>query len=131
MIKYFCDRCGKEISSGNLCEACGYEELTCGFEEGDEVITSDGRVGVITGFCYCHRCKERGFYEPDIKMKLGSQIWMTNTDKDNGFEDYYRIGKRVFGNINDKYLLGRMETLKGEMQEIEAQLNVIKEIIGE
>lgn len=131
MIKYFCDRCGKEISGGDLCEECEYEELTCGFNEGDEVITSDGCIGVITGFCYCHKCKERGFYEPDIEMKLGSQIWMTNTDKDNGFEDYYRIGKRVFGDINDKYLLGRMETLKEEMQEIEAQLNVIKEIIGE
>ena len=131
MIKYFCDRCGKEISKGNLCEECEYEEFTCGFEEGDEVITSDGCVGVITGFCYCHKCKERGFYEPEIEMKIGSQIWMTDTDKKNGFEDYYKVGKRVFGNINDKYLLGRMETLKEEMQEIEVRLNVIKEITGE
>ena len=131
MIKYFCDRCGKEISSGNLCEACGYEELTCGFKVGDEVITSDGRVGAITDFCTCSSCKKRGFYEPEIEMKIGSQTWMTDTDKKNGFECYYKIGKRVFGNINDKYLLGRMETLKEEMQEIEAQLNVIKEIIGE
>ena len=128
MIKYFCDRCGKEISSGNLCEECEYEELTCGFEEGDEVITSDGCVGVITGFCYCHRCKERGFYEPEIEMKLGPQIWMTDSAKDNGFEDYYKVGNKVFGNINDKYLLGRMETLKEEMQEIEAQLDVIKKL---
>lgn len=51
---------------------------------------------------------------------------MTNSDKDNGFEDYYKVGNKVFGNINDKYLLGRMETLKEEMQEIEERLNVIK-----
>ena len=128
MIKYFCDRCGKETDGTHICEECEYEELTCGFEEGDEVVTSDGCVGVITGFCYCSKCKERGFYEPDIEMKLGSQIWMTNSDKKNGFENYYKVGKKVFGNINDKYLLGRMETLKEEMQEIEAQLNVIESL---
>ncbi len=131
MIKYFCDRCGKEISGGNLCEACEYEELTCGFKVGDEVITSDGCIGVITDICTCSSCKKRGFYEPEIEMKIGPQIWMTDRAKDNGFEDYYKVGAKVFGNINDKYLLGRMETLKEEMQEIEARLNVIKEIVGE
>ena len=128
MIKYFCDRCGKEISSGNLCEECSYEELTCGFKVGDEVITYDGRIGTITDFCTCSACKMRGFYEPEIEMKIGSQIWMTDTDKNNGFDDYYKIGKRVFGNLDDKRLLGRMETLKEEMQEIEAQLNVINSL---
>ena len=131
MIKYFCDRCGKEISGGNLCKEHEYEALTCGFEVGDEVITYDGRVGVITGFCYCHRCKERGFYEPEVEMKIGSQIWITTTDKDCYFEDFYKIGKRIFGNLDDKHLLDRMEVCKKEMQEIEAQLNVIKEITGE
>jgi hypothetical protein len=128
MIKYFCDRCGVEISGANLCDKCEYEELTCGFEEGDEVITSDGCVGVITGFCYCHRCKERGFYEPEIEMQLGPQIWMTDSDKNNGFKNYYKVGNKVFGNINDKYLLDRMNTIKEEMQEIEKKLNVVKKL---
>ena len=128
MIKYFCDRCGKEISSGNFCEECVYEELTCGFKIGDEVITYDGRVGTITDFCTCSSCKQRNFYEPEIEMKSGSQIWMTDTDKDNGFDYFYKIGKRVFGNLDDKRLLGRMETLKEEMQEIESQLDVINRL---
>ena len=96
MIKYFCDRCGKEIRSGNFCEECAYEELTCGFKVGDEVITYDGRVGTITDFCTCSSCKQRSFYEPEIEMKIGSQIWMTDTDKDNGFDDFYKIGKRNY-----------------------------------
>jgi hypothetical protein len=128
MIKYFCDKCGVETSGTNLCDKCEYEELTCGFEEGDEVITSDGCVGVITGFCYCHRCKERGFYEPEIEMQLGPQIWMTDSDKNNGFKNYYKVGNKVFGNINDKYLLDRMNTIKEEMQEIEKKLNVVKKL---
>ena len=156
MIKYFCDRCGKEITGKvneytdtteaiaprtqkvvatwktveHICDECEQKELTCGFKVGDEVITSDGCIGVITDICTCDRCKERGFYEPEIEMKLGPQIWMTDSDKDNGFEDYYKVGNRVFGNINDKYLLGRMETLKEEMQEIEGRLNVIQSLIN-
>ena len=130
MIKYFCDRCGKEINSGNLCDKCEYEELTCGFKVGDEVITFDGCVGVITDICTCSQCKERGFYEPRIETKLGPQIWMTNNSRNNNFEDYYKVGKRVFGNIDDKNLLNRMETLREEMQEIEARLNVIKSLVS-
>ena len=46
MIKYCCDRCGKEIT-GNigatadgicLCDECMNDDLTCGFKVGDEVI---------------------------------------------------------------------------------------------
>lgn len=128
MIKYFCDRCGVETCGTNLCDKCEYEELTCGFKVGDEVITSDGCVGTITDICTCKSCKERGFYEPEIEMKIGPQIYMTDYAKKNGFDDYYKIGDKVFGNINDRHLLGRMESLKEEMSEIGARLNVIKKL---
>ena len=39
------------------------------FEVGDEVITSTGKVGVITDICTCEKCKERGFYEPTVETK--------------------------------------------------------------
>lgn len=126
MVKYFCDRCGKEINSGNLCDKCEYEELTCGFKIGDEVITSDGCVGIITDFCTCSKCKERGFYEPEIEMKVGSQIYITDTDKSDRFKDYYKIGDKIFGNIYDKYLLDHLKTYKEAITEIEAQLSVIE-----
>ena len=128
MIKYFCDRCGKEISSGNLCEECEYEELTCGFKVGDEVITDDGRVGIITDICDCERCKKRGFYEPRVEMKLGSQVYITDTDKKNGFISYYKIGDKIFGNIDDQYLYSHLKEYTEAIKEIEAQLDVIKEL---
>ncbi len=173
MIKYFCDRCGKEtkqtckvipknvarggrdnsvlivFGNGILCEECAEkfdaikdklereedifnmteEEirlLRCTFKVGDEVITDDGRVGVIESICTCDKCKERGFYEPRIKMKIGSQIYITDTDKSDGFKDYYKIGDKVFGNIYDKYLLDHLKTYKEAIKEIEAQLSVIE-----
>lgn len=126
MIKYFCDRCGKETDGTHICEECEYEELTCGFKVGDEVITDDGRVGTITDICTCDRCKKRGFYEPIVQMKIGSQVYITDTDKENGFISYYKIGDRIFGNIDDKYLLDHMKTYKEAIKEIEAQLDVIK-----
>lgn len=154
MIKYFCDRCGKEIvgnvnkitdtmeaidshrqkiiatwkSIEHICDECQQEELTCGFKVGDEVITDDGRVGTIESICDCEHCKKRGFYEPRVEMKIGSQIYITDTDKNNGFISYYKIGDRVFGNIDDHYLLDHLKTYKEAIKEIEAQLNVIREL---
>ena len=128
MIKYFCDRCGKEIKGKaheeintteainyvtgdvvatwktveHICDECEQKDLTCGFKVGDEVITSDGRVGVIKSICDCERCKERGFFEPTIKMDDGATKYITISDKEDGFESYYQIGDRVFGNLDEE-----------------------------
>ena len=161
MIKIYCDKCGKEIT-GNVnreveetkavdlhgavvakwtdithyCDECQYNELSCGFKVGDQVITDDGRVGVIESICDCEHCKERGFYEPQVKMEIGdSQIWITDTDKRNGFINFYKIGDRVFGNIDEECVLNNIESKKEfikeqqkELIELEAQLDVIKHL---
>jgi hypothetical protein len=114
-VEKFCNMTDEEI-----------ELLRYTFKVGDEVITDDGRVGVITDICDCERCKERGFYEPVVEMKIGSQIYITDTDKKNGFISYYKIGDRVFGNIDDKYLHSHLKTYTEAIKEIEAQLNVIE-----
>ena len=173
MIKYFCDRCGKEcdkeamtiqrfvydglgakidwIRNDHLCSECmgkflairdklKYEDdifdmtdedvelLRYTFKVGDEVITDDGRVGIIESVCTCDKCKERGFYEPRVKMKIGSQIYITDTDKSDGFRGYYKIGDQVFGNINDGYLWQHREAYMKAIEEIDAQLDVIKKL---
>jgi hypothetical protein len=128
MIKYFCDRCGKETNGVHICKTCENNELTQGFKIGDEVITDDGRVGTITDICTCDKCKKRGFYEPMVEMKIGSQIYITDTDKENGFISYYKIGDQVFGNIDDKYLLNHLKTYQEAIKEIEAQLDVIENL---
>ena len=66
----------------HYCDECQYNDCTCGFKVGDQVITDDGRVGVIESICDCESCKDRGFYEPRVKMQDGyDQIWITDTDK--------------------------------------------------
>lgn len=154
MIKVYCDKCGKEIADnvnkeiaetkaidleGNVvakwtkilhyCDECQSNELTCGFKVGDQVITDDGRVGVIKSICDCDRCKNRGFYEPQVQMTIGSdQIWFSDTDKKNGFISFYKIGNQVFGNIDEKAAERIREWTAGlrhELAELESQLNVL------
>ena len=127
MIKYFCDRCGKEIdgkvneytdtteainphtqkvvatwkSVEHICDECEQKELTCGFKVGDKVITDDGRTGTITSICDCERCKSRGFYEPEVDFGDYTDYIMMS-DKEDGFKSYYQIGDRVFGNLDEE-----------------------------
>ena len=100
------------------------------FKVGDEVITADGRVGTITDICTCDKCKERGFYEPRINTETGIyDIWITDTDKNNGFISYYKIGDRVFGNVDEKQIdiiKEDIHTRKHEIIALEAQLNVLE-----
>jgi len=177
MIKYFCDRCGKEMEKGrqmytgvydglgvlidyigtpkHLCEECSekldaikeqleHEEdifdmsdedielLRYTFKVGDKVITEDGRVGHLTDICTCDKCKKRGFYEPRVEMDIGVlKIWITDTDKENGFINFYQIGDRIFGNVDkeaSEYILQRIEELEHELTEYEEQLEVVREL---
>ena len=155
MIKIYCNKCGKEITGnvnreveerkaidlyGNAvakwtnishyCDECQYEDLTCGFKVGDQVISNDGRVGIIESICDCERCKKRGFYEPNVKTTIGNTgIWITDTDKRNGFLSFYKIGDKVFGNIDEdaeKRIREQMADLRHELAEYESQLNVLR-----
>jgi hypothetical protein len=161
MIKVYCDKCGKEITGnvnrvfeeekatdakGNvitifsnethICDECQYEDLTCGFKVGDQVITDNGRVGIIESFCDCDRCRDRGFYEPKIKMEIGDcQIYITDNDKRVGFNGFYSIGDRLFGNIDKQCVLDAIEYKKKEIKdaqkdlvELECQLAVVNKL---
>lgn len=98
------------------------------FKVGDEVITADGCVGVITSICDCEYCKARGFLEPQVETKIGDYIWVSNFHKENGFCDFYKIGDYVFGNIYENGLFDRLAKLSAELKRISAQLTVIKRI---
>lgn len=132
MIKYFCDRCGKEMNGGNLCDKCEKEVFTYGFKVGDIVIASDGRTGVIESFCTCTFCKDRKFYEPKVKTTFGEeQIYITDIDRDDGFLSFYKIGDQTFGNVDkdvSAYLRQHIVNLKHAIIECEAQLNMIKKL---
>ena len=157
MIKVYCDKCGKEITGNvnkvmeqievtdalgctlltfpketHICDECQHNELTCGFKVGDQVIMDDGRVGVIASICDCDRCKNRGFYEPNVKMVIGNdQIWISDTDKRNGFISFYKIGDQVFGNVDKeatKRIRERIADIRHELVNYESQLNVLSDL---
>ena len=153
MIKIYCNKCGKEIT-GNIntvteetqaidcrdnvvatwtdtvhyCDECQYEDLTCGFKVGDEVITYDGCVGEIIDICTCDRCRERGFFEPEVQYNNGEIDYIMISDKNNGFKNFYKIGDRVFGNLDDGRLLARILGLREELEDLEAQLKVVEKL---
>ena len=153
MIKFYCDKCGKEIT-GNVntvveetqavdrqdnvvatwtdtvyyCDECQYEELNYGFKIGDEVITYDGRVGSIIDICTCDRCKERGFFEPEVQYNDGGTDYIMISAKNNGFKDFYKIGDQIFGNLDDRRLLARILGLREELKDLEEQLTVVNKL---
>ncbi len=167
MIKYFCDRCGKETSYANgyttppmmknkngimhhggffICNECYHkwrevkdrlsdidfvklldeklQPYRCDFKVGDEVITSTGEVGVITDVCTCDRCRERGFFEPKVKTKIGNDtIYITDNDLRVGFRSFYKIGNHVFGNLDVDVLSDSMHRAEVEINEAKTKLH--------
>lgn len=102
---------------------------------GDEIITSTGHRGFVDSICDCERCAERGFYEPTIRTKSGDIIYMTDTDKKNGFRDFYKIGSRVLGNLHIesaeedyKWYHKEYEDVKRKFDEAKQALDLAKEL---
>lgn len=84
---------------------------------GDKVITADGRVGRVVGVKECDQCNDRGFWEATW-IQNGKQTefdYITYTDKENGFPDFYLIGKNFFGN---KISAEEMERRIAEQREV-------------
>ena len=157
-FKVICDKCGKEITDhANVvpkratdgrgvvlfdcgtdlyCDECMKDDLTYGFKVGDQVITSTGQVGKIIDICTCDSCKERGFYEPKVEVEIGSEkIYITDNDKRVNFRSFYKIGDKVFGNIDEKDLLYAIESTKEAIRKLqlklidfEAQLLVVQKL---
>lgn len=157
MIKVYCDKCGKEITSGgkavvettdvvdchgsvilkmnsgvsHICDECQYNELTCGFKVGDEVITKDGRVGTIIGICTCDSCKKRGFYEPAIEFEDGDKDYIMISEKNSGFKSYYKIGDHIFGNLDEESVQKEMMNHFVQMAKLQKQCETIQKLKNE
>ena len=104
--------------------------LEATFRVGDEVITSTGKVGTIVDICTCKNCQERGFYEPTVETKIGNgRIYITDNDKRVNFRSFYKIGERVFGNIDKDKLLYDMKCINEEINDLtRRQMEFIKQL---
>ena len=118
--KHLCDECAKKFNM--IKDKLEYEEnffdmsdedialMEYEFNIGDEVITSTGQLGTIESICNCDRCKQRGFYEPKVKLIKGvHDIYITDNDKDNNFSNFYKIGKYKFGNVDKESIKSDIE----------------------
>ena len=105
------------------------DDLTYGFKTGDEVITSTGEIGRIVGICTCDLCKRRGFYGPEVEFTIGGAArYISNNDKKDNFRSYYKIGDKVFGNIDEDEIKDRINKLQIELIDLDLQLNVINSL---
>lgn len=136
-LKHMCEECAKKFEQ--VKDKLEYEEdflnmideeielLQYRFKIGDQVITSAGEVGTIKDICTCEKCKERGFFEPRIETEIGNwSIWITNTDKEDGFKSFYKIGDHIFGNIDEQDVLDNIEYKKDSIRDLQKQVKTLK-----
>ena len=100
------------------------------FHVGDKVITIDGIVGKIIGFCCCDECAKRGFFEPFWEDRGGCQF-MTKYDYENGFAYFHRIGKYRFNQFDKAPIESRISKLNKELEDLRSQLATINAIEAE
>lgn len=93
------------------------------FQVGEKVIDIYGRKGTIIHTCHCSECERRGFYEFVVKWdyKPDEEDWFTNYDKQRGFSQIHRIGKRVFNPLDLEKSLTAMKEIQEQIKELKEQ----------
>ena len=104
-------------------------DLDYSFKIGDEVITSTGEIGRIVDICICDLCRRRGFCEPMVEFTIGGAArYISNNDKKDNFRSYYKIGDKIYGNIDEDEIKNRINKLQIELIDLDLQLNVINSL---
>lgn len=97
---------------------------------GDTVITTDGIVGKIIGFCDCDECRKRGFLEPFWKDEESEQFITIHSVK-NDLHGFHRIGKNLLHPFDKDWIDGEIEKLNAEVARLRGQLATINAIEAE
>ncbi len=132
-----CDECAKKFNSVKdrlKCVECFFDMtdddislMEYDFKVGDIVVTDTGEVGFIESICDCDRCKERGFYEPRAKTIDGDDIiYITDNSKNNGFANFYQIGKYKFGNLDKESVITSIGYINKDIKEATERLKRYK-----
>lgn len=98
------------------------------FKVGDEIITVNGTRGCIVDICDCADCRSRGFLEPIWEDEYGEEDYITIYDAENGFKDYYRIGKYRFNEFDRDYILKTINKHQRTIANLEVRLKLMDEI---
>lgn len=97
---------------------------------GDTVITTDGIVGKIIGFCDCDECRKRGFLEPFWEDD-DSEQFITKFDAETGLIGFHRIGKHLLHPFDKDWIESEIEKLNTEVSRLRRQLATINTIEAE
>lgn len=135
--KHLCEDCTKKFNmvKDRLEHAEDFFDMTdkdislmeYDFKVGDVVMTSTGETGVIESICDCERCKARGFYEPQVKLTDGVyDIYITDNDKNNGFKNFFKIGKYKFGNVDKESIEKDIELETQNIKEANKRLEMYR-----
>ena len=103
------------------------------FAVGDKVVTIYGDVGHIVDICKCEKCLERGFCELTWKLDGGidgiDADWVTIHDAEEGFDEYYQIGKYRFNHEFDReYVRSMISDKEAGVARLKRQLEVMDEL---
>lgn len=136
--KHICDECAKKFNM--IKDRLEHEEdffdmsdedislMEYDFRVGDTVVTSTGETGVIESICDCERCRARGFYEPQVKLTEGVyDIYIIDNDKNNGFKNFFKIGKYKFGNVDKESIEHDIELETRNIKEAFERLEIYRE----
>ena len=97
------------------------------FEVRDFVITSTGQVGIIDSICNCSKCHKRGFFEPRIITLMGTEpIYITDLDKETNFENFFKIGNYICGNVDREAVVHDIEITERAIKIEENRLDALK-----
>ena len=98
------------------------------FNIGDEVVTTFGEVGRITDICKCEACKKRGFHEPIwTEDGYGDKHYITTYMAEDGFEEFYQIGKYRFNKLfNKNYVKREIADYENQLRRWRGRLAVIE-----
>lgn len=80
---------------------------------GDTVVTTDGIVGKIIGFCDCDECRNRGFPELFWEDEDSEQLITIHSVK-NDLRGFHRIGKHLLHPFDKDWIESEIEKLNAE-----------------
>lgn len=97
---------------------------------GDTIVTTDGIVGKITGFCNCDECRKRGFLEPFWEDEDSEQFISIHAVK-NGLIGFHRVGKYLLHPFDKSWIEGKIKMAEAEIAQLRKRLETINAIEAE
>ena len=95
------------------------------FNVGDRVITVFGETGVIVDICNCSSCINRGYREPIWMRDDGAMEYITITEMELDFHNFYQIGEYRFAEFDEEFVRKEILYHEDELRKLQNQMRTI------